>query len=178
VSNQLDAEIRKQIKKHERWRNFDFVCAHIQFWIAILASFAAGILAAIDLPDKWGYKVLKIAVPAVPGFIILTEKTFNFVRRSSWHALYVVRLTALHRAMRDLGAPVADVSRSLCELEEEMENRWPQLSAETLPEPSKARGSKPKKKGQSPPPTASANAGHQPSDKPHQAVESRVPPWR
>jgi hypothetical protein len=135
MADTLETEIGTKIAEHEKWRGRDFSRAQWQFWLALGASFLAGILAAVDLPADWYYKVVKVVVTAIPGFIILTEKTFNFAKRSSWHAFYVLRLRALQRRLRDEVAPRDVVSRELSELEEEMDKRFPPLDVGTLPQP-------------------------------------------
>ena len=127
-AQELADKIAARRKSDERWGAFNFVIAQTFLWIAILGSFGAAIAAATNSVSP-----LIIAVcAAIPGTVIVIDRSFSFARRSSWHHLMRARLDQLENSLRYEGVPVESVSKALGELFIEMESRYPGVSAEGL----------------------------------------------
>jgi hypothetical protein len=124
MADDLQTEIHDMLNHHSQWGGHDFNVAQGLLWLGILAS-GFGSLAAggvISLP-----RPLSAAIAAIPGLVLLLDKTFKHSARSSWHAMYGARLRILNRRLRDEQANPADVSSELGRLEIEMENLFPPL---------------------------------------------------
>jgi hypothetical protein len=129
----IRTEIEADLKSHRHWQQHDFNFAQLILWIAIVASTFAAITAAGALPlPKW----LAAIVAALPGAVLVIDRTFKHGARSSWHALYAARLRGLNHGLRDRGVSVAEASKQLDELEVEMQKLFPSLDPGLLREKS------------------------------------------
>jgi hypothetical protein len=129
----LETEIENAIAEHQRWRGHDFNLAQILFWASIITSFVAGLSAFA----AWIPRPVTGIIAAIPAVALLITKAFNHAGRSSWHSIYVLKLRALQRRLRDQGATSQQVSEELGKLEEEMQKTWPELNAGALPQSAK-----------------------------------------
>jgi hypothetical protein len=120
----LVEEIASKRKYHWLWEKYNFIVGQLLLWLAIAASIAASISAAL----KWtAHPQLMAIVAAIPAAVALIGKTFQHTARHSWHSLFRTRLSSLERAIRDQNLPIKEASERLNALEEDMENRFPPL---------------------------------------------------
>lgn len=129
MAEDLEAEITEALAEHARWQSHDFVFAQVLLWLGITAS-AISALYAAGVVDMW--KWLGAVIAAIPGVVIVVDKTFKYSARSSWHAMYGASLRALKRDLRDRGVTRAEVADRLNKLELEMEKLFPPLDSGML----------------------------------------------
>jgi hypothetical protein len=129
VDQTLQDELALSEKAHMRHQAWDFRKAQILLWLGILASVTASLTAAgaFDL-EAWQSAV----IAAIPAAAIIVDKTFKYAARSSWHALYAVKLRGLRRLLRDQKKEAEQVSEWLDALETEMHNLFPPLDGSAL----------------------------------------------
>jgi hypothetical protein len=122
----LKEELEKDIEHHSKWSRRDFAWAQIFIWVGIVASIAASLNAAkaFELCKLYG-----AILAAIPGAVLVVDRTFKFASRASWHSLYVAYLKALHRRIRDQGEQEGKVSPDKSKLDVEMEKMFPPLDA-------------------------------------------------
>lgn len=110
----------------EKWARDNFLYAHVVTWIAILSSFGAAIASATDKVSP----VIVAIFAAVPGTIIVIERSFAFARRASWHHLMRGNLQRLENELRYQGKPVSDVAAQYSDLFLRMEPQYPGLAGD------------------------------------------------
>lgn len=126
----LLSEITEHRIYDEKWGKADFTWAQSITWAAILASFGSAIASATG--DAPPFALALFA--AIPGTVIVIEKSFVFARKAQWHWTMGVRLQKLENALKFEDAKVDETSRQLSELRIEMWEKWPGTSAEGLGE--------------------------------------------
>jgi hypothetical protein len=124
MTDDLRTEIRNLLDEHAHWQGHDFNVAQGLLWLGIIAS-AIGSLAAGGVIPL--HKAVTAVIAALPGVVLLIDKTFKHSARSAWHAVYGTRLRVLDRRLRDEQAEVKDVAVDLGKLETEMQNLFPPL---------------------------------------------------
>lgn len=134
TETEVISELKDKESHHSKWQDKDFSKAQKVLWIGILASViaalhAAGALTRPDWLDPSWAKFLAAAVAGTPALAIMVDKTFKWGARSSWHALFAIRLRKLIRSVRDQEVSPVEVSKSLGDLEVEMHNAFPPLDA-------------------------------------------------
>ncbi|MBI4189613.1 MAG: hypothetical protein HY525_03640 [Betaproteobacteria bacterium] len=122
----LSAKIAARIQEDEKWGRLDFMWAQVFTWLAILASFFSAILAAAEAMPKLALAFLA----AVPGTVIVIEKSFSFARRARWHWEMMAGLDQLLNALSYEGATIQEISKKLGEFRRDMETRFPGFSVE------------------------------------------------
>ena len=124
LTTDLIGEIEQGIEHHARWYSRDFTLAQSILWIGILASAGSALIAAevFDL-EKWKGAL----IAAIPGVVIVVDKSFKFAARASWHSIFRTSLKGLRRDIRDNGMPHPEVAAKLSKLEEDMEKLFPSL---------------------------------------------------
>jgi hypothetical protein len=127
--SELRAELEALILHHRKWEFRDFLSAQVFVWVGIGASVASTLYASgvLDI----GRQTAAI-VGAMPGVIIVVDKTFKFAARASWHAKYRASLNSLFRKLRDEHAPAPTVSQSFSKLEIDMEAIFPPLDTTNI----------------------------------------------
>ena len=123
-------EIEQDIDHHTKWEGRDFSSAQIFLWIGIVASVAASLHAAGAFAID--NKLCGAVLAAIPGVVLIIDKTFKFAARASWHALYRASLKSLFRKLRNESAPINTVSAERSKLEFEMEKMFPPLDSGSL----------------------------------------------
>lgn len=124
----LVQKISTRIRADEKWARIDFVFAQAFVWLAILASFFSAILAAGDAVPK----LVLAFLAAVPGTVIVVEKSFSFAQRARWHWEMMVGLDQLVNALEYENAPIEQVSKQLSEFRRKMETKFPGMSMQGL----------------------------------------------
>jgi hypothetical protein len=129
-AQELAEKIAARRTQDNHWGVQCFIIAQIFLWLAIMASFGAAIASATGSVSP----IIIAVLAAIPGTVIVIDRSFSFARRSSWHHLMRARLEQLENALRYEGASVESVSKALGELFLEMEPRYPGASVEGLTE--------------------------------------------
>ena len=127
-AQELADKIATRRRSDVRWGGFNFCIAQAFLWIAILGSFGAAIAAATNTVSP----IIISVCAAIPGTVIVIDRSFSFARRSSWHHMMRARLDQLENSLRYEGASVESVSKALGDLFMEMEARYPGVSTEGL----------------------------------------------
>ena len=116
-------------KAHDdKWARTDFILAQLFVWLAILSSFLTAILAVADVVPK----LVLALLAAIPGAVILVDKSFSFARRARWHWDMVAKLDQFSNQLQFEEARVEDVSKQLGEFRFDMEAKFPAMSVEGL----------------------------------------------
>jgi hypothetical protein len=119
----LIKKISARIAHDEKWAKTDFLCAQIFVWLTILASFFTAILAATEKVSP----LLVAFLAAIPGTVIVVEKSFSFGKRARWHWEMVATLEGLLNSLLYEEASIDEVSRQLSEHRKVMEKSFPIL---------------------------------------------------
>lgn len=118
-------KIRARQKLDNKWGKFDFILAQLFVWLAILASFLTAILTAADQVQE---KLVLALLTAIPGTVIVIEKSFSFARRARWHWEMIARLEQFSNQLEFECSKVEEVSKRLGEFRFDMEKKFPDMS--------------------------------------------------
>src|SRR5688572_3345509 len=104
----LESDLRKGVVYHLWWGRFDFLVSQLILWTGIVSSFLSALVAAgtVEFETKW----LGPAIAALPGALILIDRSFKYGARSAWHSMYRVRLRGLILQLRDANAQRKEVA--------------------------------------------------------------------
>jgi len=69
---------------------------------------------------------------ALPGILILMERTCKFEKKSQWHARVAVKLDAIRRAVYYADKPVGLAAAEQSKLEQAFEEQWPAFAADAM----------------------------------------------
>ncbi len=134
--DQLASKISRRLVQDDRWARLDFSLAQLFLWLAILASFVSAALAAADtIPKLW-----LALLAAIPGTVIVVDKSFSFAKRARWHWEMSSRLERLLLKLQFEGKSVAEVAAEYGDLRVEMEDKFPGMSAEGVADSSVKKG--------------------------------------
>jgi hypothetical protein len=125
---ELIKTISDRRQQDERWSKSYFFWSQVLLWFAILASFGSAIASA----TKSVPSILVAIFAAIPGTIIVVERSFSFSHRASWHRIMRARLLMLENSLRYEGASIESVSKAFGELFLEMHPKYPGMSSEGL----------------------------------------------
>lgn len=100
-------------------------------WLAVISSFGTAIAAAIDAFPSW----LIAITAAIPGIVIVADRSLGFYRRARWHNEVATKLQALARALEYEGADHKDISKQFSSIMIDMEPKYPGINAGGLSEP-------------------------------------------
>jgi len=122
-------KIKKRQSRDAAWGRWDFIIAQCFLWVAIAASFGTAIVLAVA--DKM--PTLSTAIfAAVPGVVIVIERTFSFSRRSRWHRELFLRLDELVNDLEFRDASVEEVAKRLSTLRIKMQESFPGMSTDDI----------------------------------------------
>ncbi|MBA5689161.1 hypothetical protein [Rugamonas apoptosis] len=128
-TTELEDELKTLIAHHKKWEGRDFTWAQVFVWGGIIASGTSSIYGS-GITEMGHF--FAAVVGAIPGVLIVVDKTFKFSARASWHARYRAALNSLFRKLRDENSPVPPISQALSKLESEMERDFPPMDPEIL----------------------------------------------
>lgn len=136
-ASDLHTYIENSLIEHRRWESSDFVRAQCFLWLGILASIVASLNATGVIPrPHWlaedSAKLFSAIVAAIPAAVIVIDKTFKWSARSSWHALFGIRLRAVLRGMDHRGLDITKASEEVDRIELDMHNTFPALDGSAL----------------------------------------------
>ena len=119
------AELQKRLVEYrlrnEKWGRISFYIAQAFAWLVVLGSFAASVLSAGLVLNRIGLAV----VAAIPGIVIVVDRTFAFARRAQWHNVLGARVERIENSLRFEGKSVHDASKELSGLLEAMHELYP-----------------------------------------------------
>ena len=124
----LGTEIDQQIHIAKTWASKNFLIAQTFTWLAVLASFGSAIAAATEKVNS----ILLAIFAAVPGTVILIDKSFSFARRASWYYMKRAKVQQLRNSLSFEGAQTADVSQKFSELTIKLEEEFPPMDTTGL----------------------------------------------
>ena len=104
---ELIATISARRQKDERWAKRNFLLSQLFVWSAILASFGSAILSATGSVNR----IVVAIFAAIPGTVIVIERSFSFSRRANWHHIMRARLLQLENSVKYEGACIESVSK-------------------------------------------------------------------
>ena len=85
MADDIQTEIQNMLDHHARWGGHDFNVAQALLWFGIIASVISSLSAGGVIPIP---KIVATLIAALPGAVLLIDKTFKHSGRSAWHALY------------------------------------------------------------------------------------------
>lgn len=130
LRRELAKKFSERMRKAGRWARTDFMLAQVFTWLAILASFLSAILTAGEtLKDN---KLLLALLTAIPGTVIVIEKSFGFAKRARWHWEFEAALDKLHTQLTFGKKPIEQAAQEYGDLRVSMEVTFPAGGPETL----------------------------------------------
>jgi hypothetical protein len=121
LRTELLSRIAARREIDERWRRLNFFWGQVSIWAAIVSSFGTAIAAATNqLPH-----VLIAIFAAIPGGVILIERSVGLNHRAKWFSVMVAKAERLEYALRFEGASVESISRDFSEMRVETEKSSP-----------------------------------------------------
>lgn len=122
----LIEKITERQKRDALWGRWDFIFAQSFIWGAILASFISAIVAASGRASP----LLVAFLSAIPGTVIVIDRSFSFARRARWHRILYLRLDELINDLQFRGVAVDEIARNLSTLRIEMQETFPGMSTD------------------------------------------------
>jgi ABC-type multidrug transport system fused ATPase/permease subunit len=113
--------IKKRIAHDKQWGAFNFGCAHIFAWVAVLSSFGSAIVAATGKVSP----VLTAILASISGCVIVLARNLNFMSLSRWHHKLAAHLQAIERSMEFENKPPEQASAEFSKKMIEFENNSP-----------------------------------------------------
>ncbi len=125
MKDDLEKDLQEEIKKSNRWAGFNLLCAHIVYFVSIVASFSASILAVKSGTNK-DLVTYTAVFSALSGTALTISSTFRFDERSRWFENRNKLLQGYYRKLRDdEKCDVAALSLEYSENMKELEKGWP-----------------------------------------------------
>lgn len=114
-----------QAAHEEKWAKVDFCTTQILGWTTIISSLATAILSA------QGVSGISIAcLAAIPGTILVIDRSFNFSRRARWHWEKLAAIRSFKYSLLYEAAELPVISKKYREYCIKMESAFPVLSLE------------------------------------------------
>lgn len=82
----FENELQSTLKQCAKWSRRNYTYAHVVFFLSILGSFAASVLAAAEYQAK----DITAALAALPGLVLIINTTLRFEERTKWFWLVSV----------------------------------------------------------------------------------------
>lgn len=101
-------------------------------FFCLLAALVLNGLAVVFVATNFGSQGTRATLTALPGLLILANQVFKFDLRSRWWWLKHHKAEALLRALRDQGMSVAEVSKSMSQMQLESERDYPSFDISPL----------------------------------------------
>jgi hypothetical protein len=117
----LDADIGLRLRHHRRMELVAFWTGEILFYVALVASGAATVLALTERQNESYFKL----VAAMPPVLLMLVGTMPLGSRAAWHGRYADHLDALQRGMSHQGKSAETTSSELTRVIEQMGLSYP-----------------------------------------------------
>lgn len=125
MKDDLEKDLRKEIKKSAWWAKMNLTCTHIVYFVSIVASFSASILAAKS-GDNPNFATYAAVFSALSGAALTISSTFRFDERSRWFENRNKLLQGYYRKLRDdETCDAVALSLEYSEKMKELEKGWP-----------------------------------------------------
>jgi hypothetical protein len=128
----LIEDLEKRTQYDFNMGRHNFLIAQAFIWLGIVSSFGSAVAAAFRA-QAW---IVAVAA-AIPGVVIIVDRSLNFAARGRWHDLLYTNIGALSRALRYEGASEKEISQKFSELLKASEESYPGLANAALNLPSK-----------------------------------------
>jgi hypothetical protein len=112
-----------------KWATINQFTSHFFAATAIIASLVGAILAAADKTNP----IVLACLTALPGAVIIVDRTFLFSARWRWHETVAKRMEAMEHVLRFQSGSVKDISIAMTTFLAEMENKYPAGKGAGLP---------------------------------------------
>jgi hypothetical protein len=89
-----------------------------------LVAFAGSVLATALVWTDGGPTILRTALAALPGFVLVINNALEFEKRSAWHWEKTRGLEELLDGLTIRHQPAEDISQQLGKLNREMDAKW------------------------------------------------------
>lgn len=126
LKQELIEDLVYKIAKRKKWETRDFITSQLLVWFAIITSFVTTITAVLKAPT-----LLTAVLAGLSGVLILIDKNFTFSKRSTWNALYRIKLEKLKRELEFKDAEIEEIADQLTELDLKMERDFPNADFKT-----------------------------------------------
>ena len=113
----------------EKWASRNFILSQVFTATSIFASFGAAIVAAANIASP----LVLAFLTAIPGSVILIDRSFMLAARWRWHCTVATRLSALEQTLVFEGGNVKEISEAMMSFLSDMEEKYPTGKAEGLP---------------------------------------------
>jgi|CXWL01.1.fsa_nt_gi hypothetical protein len=120
--------IEERRKENYFWAKWNFITAQLFLWLAIVSSFLAAILTANGEIPKFTLALLV----AIPGVVIVIDKTFSFSRRALWNMDNAAKYEQLYNQLKFEAVEIKEVSKKLAEAQLEMVENFPAMSSDWI----------------------------------------------
>lgn len=120
----------------------EFYNCTVFLWLAIISSFLAAILTANGDGNVEISKLTLALLVAIPGVVIVIDKTFSFSRRALWSMHNAAKYEQLYNQLRYEALEIKDVSKNLAEAQFDMVEKFPAMSADWIANNNKPPSSK------------------------------------
>jgi hypothetical protein len=127
---QLLLRLRTRRAFDEKWATTNFVVSQVFTATAIFASFGVALVAAANIVTS---PIALAILTAIPGTVIVIDRSFLFAARWRWHCTVATRFIALEQMLLFEGGTVEKVSQAMTTFLSDMEERYPTGKAEGLP---------------------------------------------
>ena len=122
MDGSLEQELQDTAATCARLARRNYVWAHLVFAVAVIASFAASILAASQAASP----ALVAAVAALPALALMVNNTLRFEERTRWLWRKARMAEKYLRRLRDARDPLRDaLSAEFSSEAEQLESEWP-----------------------------------------------------
>lgn len=126
-------KIRARQARDAIWGRWDFIIAQCFLWIAIVASLGTALVIAFaQQPIS---KPITAIFAAIPGTVIVIDRTFSFAHRARWHRELYLRLDELANDLEFRDFPVRDVAERLSALRIKMQETFPGMASDHIKVP-------------------------------------------
>jgi hypothetical protein len=116
-------DLENRLHYDSTWKLRNFVIAATFLWLGVGGSFGSSIAAAFKAP-AW----IVAITAAIPGVVIIVDRTFSFAARGRWHDLLYTNIDALARALKYEDAAEKEISQKFSELLKASQESYPTLS--------------------------------------------------
>jgi hypothetical protein len=119
--DEIESRLKKELKYLKRLGASNHYAAYTVHLLSILTSFAASIIAASDVADKF---VLAV-VAAVPGTLLATQNVLKFEHKCGWYYKKARLFQHVLDALKVGDGKPAEARQAWIKIEDEMDREWP-----------------------------------------------------
>jgi len=117
----VQAELELEIKSMETHGKINYSIHYLLSISAIMASFIAGLSAALDVFEPW----FLAALSALPATVLIASERLNLGARTRWYYKKLYALKSILSALEYEGLTEAEASKRRTVVYAEVEDNWP-----------------------------------------------------